>query len=471
MRVDDAWYSGDRARLADVYSKHPRPSERRRLWGRRSTEQRVGRRENRLHVPLAGDIARTSADMLFADMPKITVEDKTTQKRLEALLDEGRVQQTLLGAAEQAAALSGVFLRVAWDRTLADRPLLTVMQPDAAMPEFRFGMLRAVNFWQELAGSTGQQVWRHIERHESGRVEHALYRGTADSIGRAVPLVEHPDTAELVATLDADGVSVSTGIRDLTAAYIPNMLPNRLNRSSPMGRSDYAGVHDLFDALDETWSSWMRDIRLARARLIVPDGYLRGEGPGAGASFDDDREVWHTLKMPPNESNGITLNQFEIRVEEHQATAEATVRQAIQTAGYDAQAFGLDAKGQPATATEVDARTARGMVTRKKKAGYARHAIADQLHVMLQLDALLFGQKIKPERPRVEFGDGVAPSEQQTATTLDLLARAGAVSTRTKVKALHPDWDDTTTETEVAAILAETGAGAPDPVGSFPLAA
>lgn len=441
------------------------------LWGRRSEQHRAGRREQRLHVPLAGDIARTSADMLFADMPRITVDDTATQARLETLLEEGRVQQTLLGAAEQAAALSGVFLRVMWDRTLADRPLLTVMQPDAALPEFRFGMLRAVNFWQELTGSTKQQVWRHIERHESGRIVHALYRGTADNLGRAVPLTEHPDTAELVPTLDADGVSVSTGIRDLTAAYIPNMLPNRLNRSSPMGRSDYAGVRDLFDALDETWSSWMRDIRLARARLIVPDGYLRGEGPGAGASFDDDREVWHTLKMPPTESNGITLNQFEIRVAEHQATADATVRQAVQTAGYDAQAFGLDAKGQPATATEVDARTARGMVTRKKKAGYARHAIADQLHVMLQLDAKVFGQKITPARPRVEFGDGVAPSEQQTATTLDLLTRAGAVSTATKVKHLHPDWDDTAVKVEVAAILAETGAGAPADPGTFPLAA
>ena len=477
MRVDDAWYSGDRARLARIYGHHPEARERRKLWGRRSIEHRMRKREQRLHVPLAGDIARTSADMLFADMPTILVDDTTTQARLEQLLDEGMVQETLLGAAEQAAALSGVFLRVIVDRDLAPRPLLTVMQPDAAIPEFRFGMLRAVNFWQELDGSTEHTVWRHIERHEPGRVVHALYEGTADNIGRRVPLTEHPDTADLAeqVTLDGDGeTAIATGVDQLTAAYVPNMLPNRLHRSSPVGRSDYAAVHDLFDALDETWTSWMRDIRLARARLIVPDGYLRSEGPGNGASFDDDREVWHGLKMPPNEGNGITLSQFEIRVAEHQSTAESIVRQAVQTAGYDAASFGLDGGGQPVTATEVDDRRARGLVTRKKKAGYWRRATADMLHVMLLMDAALFTPGLTPERPRVEFGSGVAESTQQTATTLDLLNRAGAVSTATKVKILHPEWKDEEVQAEVAAILAETGAGAPDPgdpAGTYPLAA
>jgi A118 family predicted phage portal protein len=248
------------------------------------------------------------------------------------------------------------------------------------------------------------------------------------------------------------------------------MLPNRLHRTAPIGRSDYQGVHDLFDALDETWSSWMRDIRLARARLIVPDGYLRSEGPGQGASFEEDREVWHTLKIPPTENGGgITLAQFAIRVDEHQRTTDAIVRQAIQTAGYDGQAFGLDNEGQPETATGVNARTARGMRTRKKKTGYARHGVADMLHVMLQVDARLFTPGLKVERPQVEFGDGVAESAQQKATTLELLTRAGAVSTATKVKAVNPDWDDAAVEAEVAAILAETGAAAPDPGGTYPM--
>ncbi|MFJ2196912.1 hypothetical protein [Streptomyces violaceusniger] len=82
------------------------------------------------------------------------------------------------------------------------------------------------------------------------------------------------------------------------------------------------------------------------------------------------------------------------------------------------------------------------MVTRKKKAGYWRRSLADMLHVLLLVDAAQFGSSITPDRPRVEFGDGVAESEQQKATTVELLARAGAVSTATKVEALHPDWND-----------------------------
>lgn len=476
MRVDDAWYSGDRARLARVYAHHAKPAERRRLlaWGKRSERHRAGRRDHRLHVPLAGDIASASADLLFADMPAIRVEDSKTQERLEVLLDEGRVQQMLLGAAEQAAALGGVFLRATWDRALVDRPLLDVQQPDAAVPEFRFGMLRAVSFWRELAGSTDATVFRHIERHEPGRIVHALYEGTHDNIGRAIPLTEHPDTRDLLESLDVegDGQTISTGIRDLTAAYVPNMLPNRLHRGSPVGRSDYAApIHDLFDSLDDTWTSWMRDIRLARGRLIVPDGYLRDNGPGQGADFDEEQEVWAALKIPPTEGGSITLAQFAIRVEEHRATAESLTRQATQSAGYSAGTFGLAGDGPAVTATEVDSRDRRSMTTRKKKAGYWSGALPHMLGVMLQLDAAVFGSGVKPERPRVEFGDGVAESEQQTATTLDLLARAGAVSTHTKVKILHPEWDDTAVRAEVAAILAETGAGAPDPGDTYPLAA
>lgn len=478
MRLDDAWYAGDSRRLARLYRPTTTtPRAKPGFWGRHRVEDQLspGPHERRLHVPLPGDIASTSADLLFADMPTITIPDAATDKatadRLAALLDATRMHHILLSAAEQAAALSGIYLAITWDKAVSpDRPIIYAIQPDNAIPEFRFGMLRAVNFWEQL-DSDDHTVWRRIERHEPGRIVHALYEGTTDNIGHAVPLTEHPATRDLVDSLSADGVSIETGIPALTAVYVPNMLPNRLHRNSPMGRSDYAApLHGLFDALDETWTSWMRDVRLARGRLIVPDAYLQNLGPGKGAMFDEDRDIWAGLKIPPTEQGtGITLAQFDIRVDEHQRTAEAITREAAQSAGYSAQTFGLDGGGQPITATESDSRDQRSMVTRKKKAGYWRGALADFLHALLLLDAKQFGSRITPARPTVEFGDGVAESEQQTATTLDLLNRAGAVSAATKVKILHPEWDDTAVQAEVAAILAETGAAAPDPVGNFPM--
>ncbi|MFF2922735.1 phage portal protein [Streptomyces celluloflavus] len=464
MRVDDAWYSGDRTKLADVYQHQQRREDgRRRLWARHRHPQ-PGKRDTRLHIPLAGDIATTSADLLFSEPPTFSVPDHGAQDRFAELVDAGGVENTLLEAAEVAAALGGVYLRITWDTSLAPRPLLTAVHADAAVPTFRWGQLTEVTFWHELA-SDNATVWRHLEHHEPGRILHGLYEGTVDRLGRRVPLTEHSEVAGLADSLGPEGDSIETGIPELTAAYVPNIRPNRRHRGSPFGRSDYAApLHDLMDGLDETWSSWLRDIRLARARLIVPDGYLRDHGPGRGASFDDDREIWQGLAIPPTENAGITLSQFAIRVAEHRSTADEIVQQAVRSAGYSAQSFGLSDQGGAVTATEVTARERRSMITRRKKSRYWRPALAHILLVMLRLDRAMFTPNLVVDRPRVTFGDGVSEDPQSVAQTLSLLQQAQAVSTDTKVRILHPDWDDNAVQAEVDRILAETGAAVPDPM-------
>ncbi|WP_258396531.1 phage portal protein [Streptomyces sp. Amel2xB2] len=452
-----------------MYSRDQmRPDGKRRLWGRRPPG--VGQRDTRLHVPLPADIANTSAALLFSEPPTFTVKEEATQQRLDELTEAGGIANTLLEAAEVSAALGGVFLRVTWDAQLASRPLLTAVHADSAVPEFRFGILRAVTFWHELP-SDSATVWRHLERHEPGAILHGLYQGDRDRLGVRVPLTEHPDVANLAGSLDEAGDTITTGLPDaLTAAYVPNLRPNRKHRGSPLGRSDFAApIHDLFDALDDTWSSWMRDIRLARARLIVPDGYLRSNGPGQGAEFDQDREIWQTLNIPPTETgSGITLSQFAIRVEEHSSTAEGIVRQATQSAGYSAQTFGLG--DSPAvTATEVTARERRSMITRDVKARYWSPSVADMLHVMLKLDRLLGFSTVTDERPNIEFGDSVSEDPKTTAETLSLLAQAEAASSDTKVRVLHPDWDDDQVQAEVDRIRSEIGTAVPDPLRARPL--
>ncbi|MCA1195122.1 phage portal protein [Saccharopolyspora sp. 6V] len=473
-----AWYTGDPDQLATTYSRdvpRARPSQYRGglvgaaarfFWGR---PQNPVQRPARLHVPLAADIATASADLLFAEPPRVTVEDAAAQDRLDAILNHPTVHSGLLEAAEVSAALGGCYLRTVWDQDVAPHPMIDTVHADAAVPEWRWSQLDAVTFWSTVEDN-GSQVLRHLERHERGRILHSLYAGTTDDLGRPVPLTEHPATAWAADLVDADG-SIPTGTHRLTAAYVPNVRPSRAWRSvrelAPLGRSDFDGVEPLLDALDETYSSWMRDVRLAKARLIVPTGYLTPNGPGQGASFDEDQEVFTEVNALSKGTGGteITPAQFAIRVTEHQQTADELVRAVLRSAGLSPSTFGDNDGDVSITATEVNARERSSERTRMKKALHWSAGLSAITAALLDVDRLLGnGPGLDPnERPAIEFAPRAQPDPQTLAATVETLHRAESASLDVRVRMVHPDWDDTEVAAEVQRIREESGAVEPDP--------
>lgn len=476
----DAWYSSEPSRLEARYSNRaanpalplPRPSQyaggllgraARWWWGQPVPP---GEKDARLHVPLAGDIARTSADLLFSEPPAFVADSDATQARLDQIATG--LHPTLLEAGELCAALGGVYLRIVWDGDVSARPWIAPVPADAAVPDFAYGtVLRAVTFWRTVRVD-GQQVWRHLERHEKGRIYHGLYLGDLSNLGQAVPLEDDESTAPLAAEVDADG-GLDTGAPDhLTAEYIPNVRPARAWRHIPgaagWGQSDYQGIEPLMDALDETYSSWMRDIRIGKGRVIVSQGYLTSNGPGQGASMDLEREVYAGLNIPPTADAGITLNQFAIRVTEHRDTARELMEQAVRQAGYSAASFGSDSEGQAITATEVKAKLRRSMTTRGRKSLYWVPGLDRIVLAQLAVEA---GPKFKSgvpvEEVSTEFQDSITEAPHEVAETAALLRQAEAASTETLVRMQHPDWDDDQVSKETEAILGESGRMLADP--------
>src|SRR5699024_5898062 len=128
-----------------------------------------------------------------------------------------------------------------------------------------------------------------------GVIEHALFRGGDTQLGRRVSLLEAASTQHLAQDGDGMGAIVSTHSPGLDVVYVPNQTPNRTWREHPLGanlgRSDLDGLEPLMDALDETWSSWMRDIRIGKGRIVAAQSALDDQGPGKGAVLDLDREV------------------------------------------------------------------------------------------------------------------------------------------------------------------------------------
>ena len=470
-----AWYSGDPNQLANFYA-YPRqastepgiegtiyPSQHSiwrinfdRFWARAATSPW---RRQMVHMPIAADIATTSADLLFSDQadylieeanqPKAAPGSMAAQDRLLALIEDADVQSVLTEAAETGAAMGGVYLRIVWDQEREpDHPLLCRVDADGAVPEFWYSRLQAVTFWRQVEPPAGSKtVWRLLERHEPGYILSGLYEGTGEELGELRPL-------EQILAYPTAPV-VETGIDQLTAVYVPNMRPNRWWRDSALGKSDYDGVEALMDSLDETWTSWMRDLRLGRARLLVPQEYLDAQGKGKGAVFDLDQEVFETLPMAVSrDENAITPSQFNIRSQEHLATAMALVERIVTAAGYSASTFGVNDQQRGVTATEIISREKRSYVTRAKKIAYWSGPLQQILEALLAIDARHF-QPHEVFRPRVDWPAEVQDDPAQVAATVVTLRQAQAASTQTLVEMLHDDWSDDEVAAEVQRILAE----------------
>ncbi|MFF3310490.1 capsid protein [Streptomyces sp. NPDC002952] len=430
------------------------------FWGEPTP---LGEKRANLHMPLARDIARTSSDLLYSEPPALKAIDKDTQERLETLMDLG-MKRSLIGSGETGSALGGSYLRIVWDDDVAERPWISVVHADAAHPEFAHGdILKCVTFWTVLAAD-GQRVVRHLERHEPGVILHGVYEGTEDNLGKPVGLDAYDETRGLEAVRE-----LPIGKR-LAVSYIPNTMVapdwQDLPGAAGLGTSDYQGAETFLSAVDETYTSWMRDIRLAKSRIIVPAQYLAANGPGMGAVWED-REAFSPMNVPPNSEQGITLNQFAIRHEEHRSTIEELVGKVIRNAGYSTGTFGDDSGGAAVTATEIKARTARSMSTRARKAELAATGIADIVETLLILEAsgMFPGVPgVAVERPDVVFQDSVQDDIKTLAETAALMTQAEAASTETKVAFLHPDWDERDQQAEVQRILREAGRLVEDPL-------
>lgn len=430
------------------------------FWGEPTP---LGEKRANLHMPLARDIARTSSDLLYSEPPALKAETPATQERLETLMDTG-MKRTLIAAGETGAALGGAYLRIVWDDDVSDRPWISLVHADGAAPEFAHGdILKSVTFWTVLL-CDGQRVVRHLERHEPGLILHGVYDGTEQNLGKPMSLDAFESTMGL-----PPARALPIGKR-LAVSYIPNTMfaPDwrDIPGASGLGTSDYQGAETFLSAIDETYTSWMRDIRLAKSRIIVPAGYLVSNGPGQGATFED-RDVYAPMNVPPTSDQPITLNQFAIRHEEHRATIEDLVGKVIRNAGYSGNTFGDDVSGAAVTATEIKARTARSMTTRARKAELAATGIAEIVETLLMLEAsgMFPGVTgVEVERPDVVFQDSVQDDLKSLAETAALLMQAEAASTEAKVALIHPDWPETEQREEVDRILKETGRLVEDPL-------
>lgn len=221
------------------------------------------------------------------------------------------------------------------------------------------------------------------------------------------------------------------------------------------------------DSLDEAYSSWMRDIRLGKARTIVPAEYLKrkpqemldGLAQSASWEFDQDVETYVAIDMTDQNGNvpGITLQQFAIRSGEFAASCEELMRNIVTMAGYAPQTFGMDITGMAQSGTALHIREKKSYDTRGKKQTYWKSPLETIMTAMIHLDNALWPDKGSDadDTVRVRFADNAANDLSSLAQTVSMMAGAQAISTEMMVEMLHPDWTQKAIGEEVARIKGE----------------
>lgn len=465
-----AWWEGDTSRLRSQYGGHVRPSQymggmvgavSRFFWGSPPAEGDTGRK---LHLPLAADIANTSASLLFETPPTFRVAEDggndQAQERLDALLNNDQFPASLLIGAESGAALGGVYWRIQWDRAVSDDPWIDWADTDSVIPEWRNGRLAAATFVEELP-KQGKNIHRLLTRYSPGRIEYQLYEGQDTNLGKVVPFAEHPSTEGLNVDMNS---GVDTGTRRIPAGYVPNARPwvqfRKQGQLRPHGRPDLSpDLFPLFDFLDETWTSLQREIHVSKARVVLPEYMLDKPGLGKGQHFNADKTFYDGVNAPRDVDLKPEFFQPDIRVEQLLATSDAIVREVLRRSNYSPVTFGLESPGSgQMTAREVEAQYKASVQTWKAKSRYWRPELADAAVALIEVDQMLnkHGAKLTTV-PTVDMSPPVQKTMLDKAQTVQALDAARAISTETKVDMLWPEWDDTRRETEVERINAQQG--------------
>ena len=89
---------------------------------------------------------------------------------------------------------------------------------------------------------------------------------------------------------------INTGAGRPTAVLIPNLDRSPKWRTDPflryLGMSDVVKGGEVWHSLNMLWTDMMHEVDSAKAKLVVPEHYLRQNGPGRGMSYEWWRDVY-----------------------------------------------------------------------------------------------------------------------------------------------------------------------------------
>lgn len=435
---------------------------------------------------LPGLIADAWADHLLGDDVVIQPASPSDQGAMELLLENaGDLGGEAHSAMRSAVGEGEVWYRVYSDAEVADGPIVEWHPRDVVIPYHVGKRLIAAAVVSVLEPKTKRSkvVYRHLEIHTDGAVEHVLFAGSKGRIGRTVDLNSHPDLAELADAFDGKDTNRWDHGLPMLVGRVTNGL--YLDRRLGIGISEYRRIEDDLLDLNEAKTIGAENVRLtAKRRVVVSEGAIttpEAGTPGAaplmdngdgslvpvGGTFDAGEDVLIAREEAGSLDGGAGI----FKVLEYSFDAlplilykRDLVEGALTRVGLTPQSVGV-VGGETGIALSGTALRIRLIPETRAGRGKGRPldaALTRIVTLLAQIDALPkdlggFGRSWVDAAGEhsVERGDALPVDVVEEAQVESTLVSAGVRSVETSVRTQHPRWGDEEVAAEVARLKEE----------------
>ena len=382
-----------------------------------------------LGVNVAGVISRVTADFLFGEAPSFRVGDTGTpeQQALDALVESNDLATTFYEAALSASFRGDAVFRVRVGPRRAGARTDVIIEE---IPAYSYHAERSPDNARQVLSEAvvwprkvGRLTYLRVETHVPGHIVHQAFRYNPDTqvIGDEVSLDEaYPDG-------DAPPPEEDTGVEDSLLVHVPNFRHGSLY----YGISDYEGLVDLFEAVNNRLTQIDRILdRHASPKLVGLPGMSDPRGlvdVEALEYIEADSELFKTIPRYVTWDANLT-QAF--------ADYETLLLTCCRMAEISPSALGMDDNGGGSANSGVALRlrylSTEHKCNRKKR--YFDRGIKKLLRIALALGAVKLGMPAVDQEPEIIWQDGLPQIYPEAVQTEALRVSSGLSS---KVSAIQ----------------------------------
>ncbi len=364
-----------------------------------------GDQYNRLRYVVAnfaGLMSRVLADMLFSDQFSLDFESENNQKFMDALLADNQFRtQCYESALANSRRGDSIFkLRIGRLNNNPAAPPTVIIEevtpaiyfPSLDISNNRYKPTEDVLAWAFTANGV---EYLHKETHRPGYIFHEIYRYDSKN-------------QKIIAQVNAQDFGFPDVEETKASRSLIFHVPNVRDGSGFWGTSDYKDLSQLFFALNNRITKIDNILdKHSDPILAVPPGVLDEEGKvkkEALGMFEVD-----------NENGGFNKPEYIVwnaNLDSAFKEVDALIKQLFMFSEIAPATMGMDEGGLAESGRALKFRLLSTIRKRNRKVQYYDQMIKDMLETVLELagawNISVNGMKAdKPERPAIDWGDGV----------------------------------------------------------------